>query len=559
MMNIRRLLRKKRRRKIEANLHETYMDKTIAGDEFSVQHGEGRLRRSIASTHLQWLGILFTIFIFLVILRVGYLQIVEGKNYTYISENNIFDRITVLPTRGNIYDRKGETLAWNIENEQQVPLRNYPGEGFSSLIGFIRYPQKDKYGKYYQYETEGEGGIEQLFNKELAGLSGSIVFEKNAAGDTTSELHIEEPTDGKSITISIDADVQKIFYDALKTVAEERSFKGGAGAMLDSETGEIIALASYPDFDNNILTNRPNKERETYLQEQEEGIFFNRAISGLYIPGSTIKPFFAVAALEEDIVTPQTIIESTGQITIENPYDPDITYEYKDWKAHGLTDIYDAIAWSSNIYFYYAGGGYGHVPEGLGIDRLNFYADMFGFGRVTQVGGFPEPKGLVPNPKWKENRYGEKWRIGDTYNTVIGQYAFQVTPLQLARATAAIANGGYMLEPHLKKGKTSKKVRLAISEENLKITRMGMRQTITEGTAKRLNTKRYSIAAKTGTAQIGKGEIVNSLLIGFFPHQKPRYTFAIVMERGQGEQNGAAEVARLTFNKMAETMPEYLQ
>ena len=553
-----RLKRRKRRLKIEANLHETYMDKTIAGDEFSVHHGEGRLRHSIKSSHLQWVGALFCLFLLLVMVRVGYLQIAEGENYTYMSENNVLDRIAILPTRGSIFDRNGEKLAWNTASEEgEVLLRAYTGEGFSSLLGFIRYPQKDKYGKYYRYETEGEGGVEELYDATLAGVRGSLVFEKNARGDTTSKLHIEDPRDGEDITLAIDAKVQKIFYESLKKITEERSFKGGAAVLLDVETGEIIALVSYPDFDNNVLTNHTQEQREEYLKEREEGSFFNRAISGLYSPGSTVKPFFAAAALEEGIIHPEDKIESTRQITVQNPYDPDITYAYKDWKAHGLVNIYDALAVSSNIYFYYVGGGYGHIQESLGIDRLSFYGNIFGFGRQTEIGVFTEPKGLIPNPEWKKNRYDEEWRVGDTYNTVIGQYSFQVTPLQMARAVAAIANGGFIVEPHLEKGKVAKKTRLAITEENLEIVRKGMRKAVTEGTATHLNTKRYTFAAKTGTAQIGKGGMVNSLLTGFFPYQEPKYAFVIIMERG--EQHGAVTTARTTFDRMAEEVPEYME
>lgn len=558
-MNITRRLKKRKKvnRYRSAHLHKTYIDKAIADEEFSVRDGEGHLRKSIEISQLRWLGLVFVVLIILLIYRIGYLQIVKGEQYIYISENNTFDHVAVLPIRGTIYDRNEKPIAWNTKDmNDEMPERTYHGEGLSSLLGFTRYPQKDKDGNYYRQETKGEGGLEQKYNFLLAGGSGSIVLEKDAVGNIVSELYIEKPTDGDDVVVSMDIDIQRTLYEALKKTAEEMSFQSGSGVILNAINGEIIALVSYPDFDNNALVDQSKKISEQYLREQDEGIFVNKAISGLYGPGSTVKPFFAIAALEEEIVSPYSIITSKGSISIQNPYYPDIVYVYKDWRAHGDLTIYDAIAWSSNVYFYHIGGGYAHV-NGLGIDRLNFYAEMFGFGRPTEIEIFHEPPGLVPSPEWKKNRYGEKWNIGDTYNTVIGQYAFQATPLQLARATAAIANGGIMLEPHFEKGIIPKKVKLAISDTNLKIVQEGMRKTVTHGTAKTLNISQYDVAAKTGTAQIGRGDIVNSLLTGFFPYKEPKYVFVIVMERGI--QEGAAITAgQRFFAELAVIAPKYL-
>ena len=538
-------------------LHESFTDSIVANSEFSVRHGEGRLHRPISLSHLGWFSVVFFILVVGVIFRIGHLQIVEGESYSFISENNTFDRVVVLPVRGNILDRNETPLAWNSGEEESSQLkRYYIGEGFSSLLGFIRYPQKDASGVFYRQETEGDGGVEEIYNHLLAGGGGSLVLERNVYGETLSELYIEEPKDGEDITLSIDAKIQKYLYDSIKQVAKEREFKAGSGILLDSTTGEILALASYPDFDNNVFTNYPDTERGEYLRKQKEGAFINRAISGLYSPGSTIKPFFAAAALQEDIISPSDIITSTGSITIQNPYDPEVVYVYKDWKEHGPLDIRGAIAWSSNVYFYHIGGGYENMT-GLGIDRMNTYAGMFGFGTPTSLGVFNEPDGLVPTPKWKKNIHGEPWRVGDTYNTVIGQYAFQVTPLQIARGVAAIANGGYVPEVHLEKGNSSSRIQIPISEENLRTVRSGMRKTVLEGTAKSLNTLKYDLAVKTGTAQIGSGGIINSLLTGFLPYKNPRYVFVIIMERG--EQNGAVLATRKFFDTLSEEYPDFFK
>ena len=507
---------------------------------------------------MYWLGGVFVLFMTLILARTGYLQVVIGSEYTRISEDNSFDHMAVLPIRGGIYDRNGTAIAWNTgKSGDTMPERTYPGEGFSSLLGFIRYPKQDMSGKYYRQETEGSGGLEQKYDFLLAGGSGSIILEKNASGDIISELYAERPKNGEDVAVSIDANIQKLLYTTLKKVAEDREFQGGSGVILNVQSGEVIALVSYPDFDSNILVSKTEKIPDDYLEQQDGGIFVHRAVSGLYSPGSAVKPFFAAAALEEEIVTPSDIITSKGSITVQNPYDTDIVYTYKDWKVHGDLTIYDAIAQSSNVYFYYVGGGYGHIDKGLGIDRLNFYAKMFGLGRQTNIGIFHEPNGLVPNPKWKKERYDEGWAIGDTYNTVIGQYAFQATPLQLARATAAIANGGMFIEPHLQNKKQSKKVKLAISEESLNVVQAGMRKTVTEGTAKALHTNAYTLAAKTGTAQVGASGMLNSLLVGFFPYEKPRYAFVIVMERSE-QEGGAITAAKIFFDTIAKQYPQYI-
>ena len=532
----------------------------VVGDEIRVHHGEGRLTQTTSLRNVRWLGAIFILFLLGVLARVGDLQVANGATYRDKSERNTFDRQTVIPSRGIIFDRNGVPMAWNDgDADRDVPVRRYLGEGFSSLLGFVHYPKKDAAGAYYRSRTKGVGGLEERHNETLAGQNGSIVFEKNVVGDVVSRLHLERPVQGEDIAVSVDAELQRALYKFMEAVAREGSFLGGGATIIDIHTGEILSLVSYPDFDNNVLTGDfSGEEEEVYLRNRDDGSFVNRAVSGLYIPGSTVKPFFAAAALEEEIVSTEDTVVSDGHITVQSPYDEETVYVYKDWKRHGELDIVGAIAWSSNIFFYHIGGGYDHIAEGLGIDRLKFYAGMFGFGRSTDVGMFREPDGLVPTPEWKSRVYDDEWRIGDTFNTVIGQYAFQVTPLQLARATAAIANGGHMIEPHLEKGRRSKKTRLAVSDETLRIVQRGMREAVTDGTAQVLNTGRYALAAKTGTAQIGRTGQLNSLLIGFFPYDAPRYAFALVMERGN-ETGDALKLARRLFDWMAAERTAYLR
>ena len=534
----------------ESMLHETYLDKNVS-EGVSINEGEGRLEYPISKWYIISFFLLITLGVILLLIRVGFLQIVEGKEYFFISENNTFAKVDVLPVRGTILDRKGEPLAWNVINEDyEYPLRHYKGPGFSSLLGFIRYPQKDVYGEYFRVKTEGIVGLEKYYDDDLSGRVGSIVSERKASGDLISELYLDEPEAGMNVKTSIDSGVQKSLYNAVRKIVQERNFLAGTGVVLDVETGELLSLVSYPDYDNNILTNKHGEEQDQYISKRNSGEEINRAISGLYLPGSTIKPFFALGALEENIVTPDTRIVSNGYITIRNPYDPDIVYTYKDRKAFGSLDLYEAISLSSNIYFYHIGGGYDHITKPLGIDRIEYYARIFGFGKNTNIKAFSEPEGIIPNPKWKEDRYNQQWTVGDTYNTVIGQYDFQTTPLQLARATAAIANGGYYIEPHLSYKEKGKKVSLGFKEENIDVIHKAMRKVITEGTGEILLSPNYRIAGKTGTSQIGNKGLTNSLLLGFFPYEKPKYAFVIIMERGF--EYGVLQTARIFFDDLVE-------
>lgn len=209
--------RLKRKLKKTPTLYETYLDKTATNDGFSVHNGEGHLRHSVEPRQVRWLWLIFAVAVFTLLLRVSYLQVIAGSEYAFVSENNTFAKKIVLPIRGDIYDRNGELLAWNVgKPDKEVPERVYRGSGFSTLLGFIRYPQKDNTGEYYRPETQGEGGIEETYNTDLAGANGSLVLEQDVIGNIVSEVYIEEQVDGKDITLSIDANVQQILLTLLR-------------------------------------------------------------------------------------------------------------------------------------------------------------------------------------------------------------------------------------------------------------------------------------------------------------------------------------------------------
>jgi penicillin-binding protein 2 len=275
-----------------------------------------------------------------------------------------------------------------------------------------------------------------------------------------------------------------------------------------------------------------------------------------------VKPFFALGALAESVIDPYKRILSTGSISIPNPYFPDQKTVFKDWRVNGWTNMTEALAVSSDVYFYEIGGGF-EGQKGLGIANLEKYARLFGIGEATNVDLPDEKAGVIPSPEWKlQNFKGDPWRIGDTYHTAIGQYGFQVTPIEMARGVGAIANSGKLLTPHFVLGDPEKENQFSninLPQEYFDVVRGGMRQAVTGGTASSLDAPYVKVAAKTGTAQLGTNKNkVNSWVIGFFPYEEPRYAFAVMMEAGTATSGGSAStIMQELLEWMSIYTPEY--
>ncbi len=267
-------------------------------------------------------------------------------------------------------------------------------------MGFLSYPQKDKSGKFFSKEYVGKGGVEKYFNDILNGTLGKRKIEVNSAGKIIADNVVKEPLAGDNIHLSIDADLQEKMFSALKKYIKEKAFVGGAGAMMDVESGEILAMTSLPEYSSEVMTEAKDKEKiKKYLRDKANP-FLNKVTYGEYTPGSIVKPFVAAAALKEKIIYPNKKVVTRGKLVIPNPYFPDKPSVFWDWKNHGTIDLNQAIAWSSNVYFYLLGGGY--PPEhikGLGIEKLERYFKNFGFGEKTGIEKFSEKTGLVPNPE----------------------------------------------------------------------------------------------------------------------------------------------------------------
>ncbi|MGH7249968.1 MAG: penicillin-binding transpeptidase domain-containing protein, partial [Minisyncoccia bacterium] len=374
------------------------------------------------------------------------------------------------------------------------------------------------------------------YNDSLKGTNGSKIVEADALGNIYSENIVDAPVQGTDLLTSIDSRIQSQLFTFIKNLSENNSFTGGAGVVMDARNGEIITDTSYPEYNSEILSlGKDSASINGYINDKQKP-FLDRTISGLYTPGSIVKPFLVMGALAENVIDPATKILSTGSISIPNPYFPDQKTIFKDWRVNGWTDMQEAIAVSSDVYFYEVGGGYQN-QKGLGIANIGKYANIFGFGNPTGIDLPDETKGTIPSPEWKATNFkGDPWRIGDTYHTAIGQYGFQVTPMEMARAVASIANGGKLLTPHLVIGDAEKEnqtSQLDLSQNSFDTVRGGMRMAVTSGTAAGLNVPYVQVAAKTGTAQIGVANSrVNSWVIGFFPYNDPKYVFVITMEAG---------------------------
>jgi len=309
-------------------------------------------------------------------------------------------------------------------------------ECFSHVLGYlgkINPEERYQHPEYLIDDYIGKTGIEKFYEDELRGKYGKRIIEIDSVGKIKNIFAEEEAVSGKSITLSIDSKLQEKTFEVLQAKLQKLYSNRAAVIILDSNTGKILTMISLPSLDNNKFSQGISKQELNQIKKNPSKPLFNRAISGTYPPGSTIKPLIAAAALKEEIIIPQTTINCKGAIRIQNKYYPDVFYTYNDWKIHGLTNLIKAIAESCNVYFYTIGGGYGKI-EGLGIEKISNYLKNFGLGKLSHIDLFEEASGLIPNKKWKEEVKNEKWYIGDTYNASIGQGDIMTTPLQMTLA-----------------------------------------------------------------------------------------------------------------------------
>lgn len=533
--------------------------------QFDTQQFEGRLDKPISRLTLTVLLSFFILVLITFSIKSWTLQIKNGEEYNNRSENNRLRHTPIFAARGVIYDRNGVELAWNSPSEDpDIAYRKYKGDpGLSHVLGYVEYPTKDNAGFYYREDFEGVDGVEKYFNTDLQGKNGVKLVEVDARGKVQSANTMQSPKEGDSLYLSIDSRIQSEMYRAISDVANKVGFAGGAGVMMDTTNGEIIAMTSYPEYDSEIMSLRQDTAKvKSYLTSKAKP-FLDRAIDGLYTPGSIVKPYMALAALNEGVIDPNKKILSTGSISVQNQYYPTLQTVFKDWKAHGWVDMRHAIAVSSDVYFYEVGGGYKDEQKGLGINRIEKYMRMFGFGEKVKDSFFSGSDGVIPNPEWKkENFNGEAWSLGNTYHTSIGQYGFQTSPIQIVRAVASIVNDGLLRDPSILKGIAGPVVRqIEIPSEYFRVIKEGMRLGVEQGTGTSLKVSYVEVAAKSGTAELGAAkDNVNSWMTGYFPYKNPHYAFAVLMEKGSVHNLiGAGAVMREVLDWMSINTPEYFK
>jgi penicillin-binding protein 2 len=445
------------------------------------------------------------------------------------------DKVIVLKT-------KEEDLT-GFEIVKKKSREYLDGYNFSSVLG---YTSGDN--------SNGESGIEKQYDDVLKEIPGEINREKDVYGNLVKEEIIKSAESGNNLVLNIDYGLQEKAAEFLAEAVDGYNAKGGAVVAVNPKTGEVLSLVSYPSFDNNLFSKDLTKKEFNDLLKNPKVSFYNRATSGEYPTGSTLKPMIAVAALEQGVITEDKEIYCEGGIELN-----DGTFK-KDWATHGWTNLKKAIAESCDTFFYMIGGGYKNF-NGLGIAKIEKYLEKFGFGSKTGIDLPEESIGLVPSADWKEDTTGISWYPGDTYNISIGQGYFKATPLQLTMAISSIANGGKLMKPQIVKSvldnnnQTVKTYEPEVVSENfvslsaINSVKEGMRETVLSGagTARSLQYLPVSSAAKTGTAQTGKNEIYHNWITVFAPYDNPEIVLTVIVENVPQNTGLANLVARETL------------
>jgi penicillin-binding protein 2 len=565
------------------------------------------------------------------ITRLVYLQIVGHEHYSLLAKDNSIKIVPLIPTRGMIYDRHGKVLAENtpsyslevipeqiknmddtllrlqklldISNEEidqfqklrkrqkrfaSTPLllsmsdeelakfavvrpyfpgvdihtqlvRHYPYSDLAAhVVGYVGRINEAELkelpiAEYRGSSHIGKLGIERSYENELHGKTGYAEIETNVQARLLNTLNEVNPGPGANLYLTLDIDLQKTAYDALAGF-------NGAVVAIDIKTGGVLAFVSRPGFDPNPFVVGIANEDYQDLQSSENQPLYNRALRGLYPPGSTIKPFIALAGLEYAAISPEQKLYCPGYYQI-----PGVTHKYRDWKkgGHGSVDLNQAITESCDVYFY-------RLAATLGIDNMYSFLQKFGFGEKSGIDLMGEKSGLLPSREWKREQKNQAWYPGETLITGIGQGYLQVTPVQLARATATLANKGKVVTPFLvnkivnvqgtRPGVEPGNSIIPLNPSNVNSVIDAMINVVhsAHGTAKGINKDiSYQIAGKTGTAQvmgIKQGAKYNennidfkfrdhALFVSFAPANDPKIAVAVVVENGGHGGSVAAPIA----------------
>ncbi|MGB2694401.1 MAG: penicillin-binding protein 2 [Dehalococcoidia bacterium] len=446
-------------------------------------------------------------------------------------------------------------------------IRAYPtGALTSHLLGYVGRINADEFdalkSQGYQINDRlGKTGVELTYEPALRGTPGYDLVEIDAAGRQIRTLRSVDPRAAGNVVLSVDLDLQRKVQQYLRSAMQSSGSASGTAAVMNVHTGEMLALVSLPAYDNNLLTDPVDEKAYVRMLNDPAKPLVNHGIAEMYAPGSTFKLVTGTAALQEGVATPNTTITSYGSISVGD-------FVFNDWAPLGTLDFYGGVAMSSDVYFYYLSGGYfqdgQQIFAGLGAKRLARYAREYGLGKPTGIDLPGEAPGLVPDPTWKESTIKEPWYLGDTYHFGIGQGFVAVTPLQLMRVTAAVANGGDVLVPHVVReiddpnGNAVRQIepevanKLPISQENLAVMRDGLRRAADYGTATSGASSYVTIGGKTGTAEFGAPHgdgsyETHAWYTGFAPFDNPEIALVVFLEKGRGAAT-AGPVASQIFD-----------
>lgn len=437
--------------------------------------------------------------------------------------------------------------------------RGYATTAAAHLLGHVGRMSEEEWALYrdkgYSMDARiGKDGLERAFEEQLHGTAGARTREYDTEGKVISEVYTKEPVPGKQVCLTLDLGLQEKTEEVLaRELPKLHGSEGAAVAILDVRDGGVLSLASYPTFDLNSFSANYDALEKDPLRP-----LYNRALQGLYAPGSTFKMVSAVAGLEEGIIRPDTKILDTGIYTYYKNPQPRCWLYRQTGKTHGLETVSEAITDSCNVFFY-------DVGRRLGIDRIDKYAKLFGLGELTGIELAGEGKGVIAGPDYTAS-LGQTWYDGNTLSAAIGQENNRFTPLQLASYVATLASGGQRFQVHLLKelrtndgrnslDATAPKVQgsVPLAAENLAAVKEGMLAVTQSGSvASYFRHSPVKVAAKTGSAQVTGNEESNAVFVCFAPYDNPQVALSIVVEKGgSGSELGriAAEILDYYFTE----------
>ncbi|MDP1864655.1 MAG: penicillin-binding protein 2 [Thiobacillus sp.] len=488
-----------------------------------------------------------------------------------LSESHEFETV---PLKSKLTDEEVAILAANryrlpgVEVKARL-FRNYQaGPGMAHVVGFVgrindrdlkSLREQDREQNYKGSVHIGKTGLEQSYETTLHGRTGFDQMETDASGRAVRMLSRIPPVPGKDLRLHLDVELQAVAEHAFG------DYLGGLVA-LDPNTGGVLALVSRPGFDPNLFVDGIDPETWKSLNESPDRPMVNRALRGIYPPGSTIKPFMAMAGLELGLRKPGDSISDPGYYSL-----PNSRHQFRDWKkgGHGVVDLKRSIAQSCDVYYY-------KLAVDMGIDRMHDSLAKFGFGEKTGIDLEGESAGLLPSRDWKKRRWNKVWYPGETVIAGIGQGYHLSTPLQLAVATAMLANGGIRIEPRLAEAvrdpvthiwqplaKAPQRM-VNFDPANMTVVREGMMDVMRPGgtAAASAAGASYTLAGKTGTAQVvgikqgarydssqlSRKNRDHALFMAFAPVENPRIVIAVIVENGEHGSSTAAPIARAVFD-----------